>query len=238
MRRCVQRSAAWVLAWAPIALLVAAPSAAVPQIYQFVSGQAHITANVVGQTTLLVDTVVALDGTFFQFDPSPVGVPSFEISIAPTGPIPMSASYGGYDTFVIESALLVPGTGYGSTGIALGGGAYSVSMGPLDVNAVYSATDSTNTNPPANNVPISFTNPTLNASVDTDLILFELIGVTLGIIPGALVGEAQDLIVKGDITFVGQVPEPATGALLSLGLLGLALRRASPARSAACAARR
>jgi hypothetical protein len=63
-------------------------------------------------------------------------------------------------------------------------------------------------------VPLSFSNPSLNATVDTNLITFELLGVTLGFIPGYLVGETEDLIVKGDITFVGAVPEPGTGSLL------------------------
>jgi hypothetical protein len=62
--------------------------------------------------------------------------------------------------------------------------------------------------------------------VDTNLITFELLGVTLGFIPGYLVGETEDLIVKGDITFVGAVPEPGTGSLLGFGILGLAMRHA------------
>jgi len=216
------------------ALLLAAPAVALPQTFNFVAGQAHITANVVGETTFLVDTVVDLDGTFVIFDDAPVGVPDLEISIAPTGPIMMSATYGGYDTFVIESAFLTPGAGFSSSGVLVAGSEYSVLMGPLDVDAVYSASDSTLVNPPASNVHISFTNPSLSATVDTDLIVFELMGVTLGIIPGFLVGETSDLIVKGDITFVGMVPEPTTGALLGLGILALAWssRRASPRTSA------
>jgi hypothetical protein len=203
---------------------------AVSQTFSFVSGQAHITANIVGQTTFLVDEVVALDGTFVDFETAPVGVPDLQLSLAPTGPIAMSGTYGGYDTFVIESAFLVPSAGFSSAGILVSGSEYSVTMGPIDVNAVYSASDSTLVNPPASNVPISFTNPSLTATVDADLITFEMIGVTLGVIPGALLGEASDLIVKGDIIFVGAVPEPTTGALLGLGLFGLALSRSHSSR--------
>jgi hypothetical protein len=224
------------LLWASAVSLWTAPAVALPQTFDFVSGSAHITANVVGQTSLLVDTVAALNGTFFQFDPSPVSVPDFKISLAPTGPIAMNGRYGGYDMFTINSALLVPGTGFSSSGVAVGGSKYSVSMGPLNVNAVYSATDSTGFTPPASNVTLPpFTNPSLNATVDANLITLELFGVTLGIFPGAFVGEASNLIVKGDITFVGKlntatVPEPTTASLLGLGLLGLALRRRDFAR--------
>jgi hypothetical protein len=120
---------------------------------------------------------------------------------------------------------LTPDVGYSSAGMFLGAGQYSVQMGPVYVDSVYSAEDSNNVNPPVYDVPLPFTNPSLNASVDTDLVIFEMIGVTLGVIPGALVGESADLIVKGDITFVGIVPEPGTGLLMALGLSGIAVLR-------------
>jgi hypothetical protein len=209
--------------------LLSGPALALPTTFEFVSGQAHVTASVVGQSTLLVDTVVALDGTFVDFETAPVGVADFELSIAPTGPIAMNGSYGGFDTFVIESALLVPGAGFSSSGVAVGGTEYSIVLGPLDVNAVYGASHSSGSPGPVSGVSISFTNPSLSATVSSDTMTFEMIGVTLGIIPGALVGEAADLIVKGDITFVGApsapIPEAGTGALLATGLVALAAAR-------------
>lgn len=208
---------------------IASAANAIPQTFSFVSGQVHITANVVGQAGFLLDTVQPLDGSFIDFESAPVGVTDFEISIAPTGSLMLSSSYGGYDTIVIESSILTPGVGYTSSGSFLGGGQYSVLMGPVDVDAVYSASDSGMVTPPVANVPLSFTNPSLTATVNADLVTFEMNGVTLGIIPGALVGETSDLIVKGDITFVGIVPEPGTGLLMGLGLSGIGLlrRRAS-----------
>lgn len=221
------------LSWLCWLLLLPTPALALPQTYSFVSGTARVTAQVIGQPDFLVDTLVALDGTFIDFDEALVSVTDFEISIAPTAPIAMSGSYGGFDTFSIDAATLSPGTGYSSSGVSVGGSQYSVAMGPLDVNAIYSASDSTLTNPPVSGVPITFTNPSLTATVDTDLIVFELVGVTLGVLPGYLVGEASDLIVKGDIVFIGAVPEPTTGALLGLGLLGLAAPRFRSARASA-----
>jgi hypothetical protein len=187
----------------------------------------HITAS--AGVTPIVDEIVALDGTFVDFETAPVGVPNFEISIAPSGSIAMLTPYGGYDTFSILSAVLTPGTGYTTSGSLLGGSEYDVLMGPIDVDAVYSATDSGAITPPSGPVPISFTNPSLTATVDTDLITFEMMGITLGIIP-ALPGETSPLIVKGDITFTGIVPEPTTGLLFGTGLIALGLRRARSLR--------
>ena len=195
---------------------------AVPTTFTFVSGQAVITAS--AGATLIVSDVVDLDGTFVDFETSPVGITDFVFSIGTSAPIAMLTPYGGYDTFVIESALLTPGTSFSSSGLFVGGSEYSVSMGPIDVDAVYSASDSTLTNPPASNIPISFTNPTLNATVDANLVTFEMVGITLGVIP-PLPGETSPLVVKGDITFVGIIPEPTTGLLVGMGLFGLALGR-------------
>jgi hypothetical protein len=41
----------------------------------------------------------------------------------------------------------------------------------------------------------------------------------------ALPGETSPLVVKGDITFVGIIPEPTTGLLVGMGLFGLGLGR-------------
>jgi len=207
---------------AAAALIFAATANATPTSFTFVSGTARITAS--AGVTPVVDEVVALDGTFVDFEISPVGVTDFEISIGTTAPITMINAYGGFDTLVIESALLTPGTGYSSSGTLVGGTEYSVTMGPIDVDAVYSASDSTLTNPPASNIPISLTNSSLNVTIDTDTVILEMTGITLGVIP-ALPGETSPLIVKGDITFVGIVPEPTTGLLVGAGLFGLALGR-------------
>jgi hypothetical protein len=204
------------------AVALIATSANAVTSFTFVSGEVHITAS--AGITPIVDEIVALDGTFVDFETAPVGVPDFEISLAPSGAISMLTPYGGYDTFEILSAVLTPGAGYTSSGVFAGGTEYSVTMGPIDVDAVYSATDSGLVTPPSGPVPISFTNPSLTASIDAGLITFEMMGITLGVI-GPFGGETSPLIVKGDITFVGVVPEPSTGLLVGTGLFGLAAQR-------------
>lgn len=198
-----------------------ASSASAVSTFTFVSGEVHITAS--AGATPIVDTIVDLDGTFIDFETAPVGVPDFKISLQPTGPIAMLSPYGGYDEFTIVEAILSPGTLYSSSGVLVIGSEYSVLMGPIAVDATYSATDSTLTNPPSGNVHLPiFENPSLTATIDTDLVTFEMMGITLGVIP-PLAGESSPLIVKGDITFVGAVvvPEPSTGLLVGMGLFGL-----------------
>jgi hypothetical protein len=210
-----------------LALFAVGPASATS--FTFVSGEVHITAS--AGIVPIVDEIVALDGTFVDFEIAPVGITDFEFSIAPSGSISMLTPYGGYDTFEIVSAILSPGVGFTSSGSFVAGSQYSVTMGPIDVDAVYSATDSLLITPPSGPVPISFTNPSLTATVDTDLVTFEMIGITLGVIP-ALGGETSPLVVKGDITFVGVIPEPTTGLLVGMGLLGLSVRRKLDLRKA------
>jgi len=206
------------------AVVLIAGSAGAVTSFTFVSGEVHITAS--AGVTPVVDTIVALDGTFVNFETAPVGVPDFEISLLPTGPITMLNPYGGYDEFTIVEAILKPGTLYSSSGVFVSGSEYSVLMGPIAVDATYSATDSSMTNPPSGNVVLpTFENPTLSATVDTDLISFEMMGITLGVLPGAAFGEPFPLIVKGDITFYGVVPEPSTGLLVGLGIFGMGAQR-------------
>lgn len=207
-------------------LLYSLPALAAPVNYTFVSGYVDVTASRTDDPfTFLLDERLVLDGDFFEFDAMAISVSDFRITAPQSGTLPLSSAYGGFDRVVIESLMLTPGNGYSSSGTALSPTEFSLNSGPIMVDAVYSAFDSNNVNPPVSNIGLSFETNTLSSTVDTDMVMFELTGLTLGFLPGADFGESADLVVKGDVTFFGVVPEPATASLMGLGLVCLAWGR-------------
>lgn len=214
--------------WIAAAALIASPAAAT--VYTFTSGTATITATA-GATTIMTATIVPLTGVFVDFDTAANAgdgeLVDFNITLGPTAVIPISP-YGGYDEVVIESADISPGAGYTNLfNSNLGGGLYSLFATPLDTNGVYSAYDTSLVNPDVTNVPVPFSDTnSINGTVNIAMGTLELTGITIAQLPAGLFpGETENLVVKADIAFTGMVPEPATGLLVSLGLLWVGARR-------------
>jgi len=151
----------------------------------------------------------------------------FSITTPQSGPITLVNQYGAYDTFVIESAGITPGVSFSNLYLAPAGPtAWNFLVGPVDVAGIYSASHSSGTPPPQNNLAVPFVGTSnLNGSIDTDLMIFELMGITLAVLPGIAFDETDDLIIKADLVWVGVIPEPGTALLLSSGLIGLAVMR-------------
>jgi len=214
-----------------VLLLAASAAVATPTTFYFGSGTAKITATA-GATTVVDDTI-ALDGVFVTFDPDVPEVVDFSITAPQSAPITMVNPYGGFDTFVVESASIVPGGSFSNFSVtSTGPNTWAFLIGPVDVAGVYSAWNSGGPPPdPVMNLAAPFTGTSyLNGSIDTDLMTFELLGVTLADLLGSNFGESEDLIMKADITWTGTVPEPGTAALLATGLTGLAAFRRRIAR--------
>jgi hypothetical protein len=210
------------------AVCLAGNAWASPVTFFFDSGSAHVTATRSSDNSIVVSETVALDGVFVEFDAAVPELVDFDISAAMTGAISMLQPWGGFDTFVIESASITPGVAYSSIFVSMiGPTQYSFLVGPVDVDGVYSAFNSGGPPPlPVMNVPVPFVGASfLNGTIDTDSMVLELLGITLAEIPGAAFGETDNLLIKADITWTGAVPEPGTSILVGLGLFLLASRR-------------
>ena len=207
-------------------LLVATGVQAVPSTFFFTSGSVTITASTELSNQLVMSTTVPMDGVFVTFDQAGDGELTDFLFSMPQTPVLTLTGYGPYDELVIESSTIQPGIGYNNLfNTDQGGGIYTFLAGPTDIDGIYSVSDSGGILPPQNNVPINLTDDSLiNGTVDLNSLSLELLGITLLSIEGAPFGESENLIVKGDFTLIGAVPEPGTAALLSLGMVSLGIR--------------
>jgi hypothetical protein len=223
------RATRWVIAAIGALCLASLPGVSAATTFYFTTGSATVTATA-GSSTVLSPTVVTINGVFVDFDESGNGqLVDFDITLPQSATLNLTTPYGGYDEVVIESADLSPGVGFNNLNNQnLGGGIYTFLAGPTDINGVYSASDSTLTNPSMMNVPVPFTDTSyISGTVDVTLGTLELTGITLTKLPAGLFGETDDLVVKADITFTGLVPEPGTGLLVGVGVTLMAIRRRS-----------
>jgi len=193
--------------------------------YHYTSGFATVTASPVGSTTPLGSATLSLNGIFADFDPSTGILSDFNFTTTPNQWIVLSAVYGGYDQVWVNSASLVPGTGYsiGPTTL-LSPGHWDTSVSPVVVNASWSGVNSM-THVTAGPFPLSYPNTTpLSATIDVVAGTFTLQGITLGVIP---VPSENSVIVGANLTFTGAqaVPEPSGLGMLALAAFGLGLLR-------------
>lgn len=208
-------------------LLFAAQAQAAPITFFFTAGSADVTATTSVSGTVVVDTTIDLDGVFVTFDDAIPEVVDFSITAPQSSSITMTNPYGGFDTFVIESAIITPGTGFTNISVTSGGpDIWNFLIAPVDIAGEYSASHTSGIPPAVMNLPVPFTDPSaLSGTINTDAMTFELLGITLAELDGSNFGETEDLIIKADITWSGVVPEPGTATLLGCGLAGLAARR-------------
>jgi len=145
----MNRTASWALAALGTMCLMLLPGTAAATTFFFTPGTALVTATS-GQSTVLSETLIPLSGAFVTFDATGDGqLVDFDITIPQTSVLGLDTPYGGYDEVVIESADLMPGVGFSNLfNTDVGGGVYTFLAGPIDIDGVYSASDSTARPPP------------------------------------------------------------------------------------------
>lgn len=205
---------------------LASAAGAVPVTYNFTSGDVTITATVNGNT-VAGPVTVGLTGVQVTIDESLNYMNSFQFTVGASGSVTISPAYLGYTSINIDFAS-ISATGGSLTLLDPGPPKeYGYSIGPVNVAGQFDAVHAIPANS-INNAPFGFVNASASGSVFIDPLLGELFldGITLGQLDPDGPGGMAPLILKGDFTFTGIVPEPGTALLFGCGIAGLAgLRR-------------
>jgi len=219
----------WLLCLGGLTSLSATAALAAPITYNLDSGFAVVSAVRAGVgTTILAPVNLNLMSATIEFDPMTGQIFDFSLSIAPSGTLTVANPYGPYEEFSIDSAMVEADLTFSTlSSIPTGVDSWQILAGPLDITATYSATDLDGIAPNINMLPVPFVNPSplLSATVSGGMLIIEMQGLTLTDVDGAVFGETDDLNVKADVFFTAVIPEPSTGLLMMLGLVGFSLRR-------------
>ena len=231
-------------------LLLATPAYAVPVNYNLDTGNIQVQAfNTLTDALVFDETLTLSTDSFLVFDP--VGTPTifglgtlddFSFEIDPNqGPFTLGDPFGPYEQVTIEMASIEPGSGYANliTTSLFDPDIFDIQAGPLAFDARFGAVDLDGIAPTlTGEIPDLVPNSNLTGSVT-------LVGpgqvqvssntFTMATLDGAPFGETADLRLDVNIFFAGSqgpvIPEPATGSLMALGLIGIAMSRKVRRRS-------
>ena len=208
-----------------LALSLGTGASAAPVTYSHTGGSATLTVTLGSDPTIVGTATLPIVGTFATFDDATIELVDFEFQAEGTIPFAAGVTWGGFGDIVLTNATINPGAGYGHDAqVDMGSGQYLVSVSPVQISTTVTASSSTDLWDAS---PISGQGP-LSATVivfGTGNQNISITGITIGQIRGDSVylqsPEFDDLIIKADLVFEGQVPEPGVGILL--GMAGVSL---------------
>jgi hypothetical protein len=168
---------------------------------------------------------VALTGGAITVDNAALTLDAIRLEIAATT-IALGQPFGGYDEITVESAILEGDLSFATIVSSGFPGLFTAVTGPLTVIGSWGATDSNGINPSTSGNSIVFPILSLVAVVNQNPRV-EINSVTINSIDGDPFGHpGEHLTIIG--TYVVVTPEPGTGVMLILGLVGLGMRRRDP----------
>ena len=204
--------------------LLAAPVRALPTVHTVIGGFVNIEVRL-GGLTIGSASGVALTGGAITVDNAALTLDAIRLEIAATT-IALGQPFGGYDEITVESAILEGDLSFAtivSSGVPE---LFTAVGGPLTVIGSWGATDSNGINPSTSGNSIVFPILSLVAVVNQNPRV-EINSVTINSIDGDPFGHpGEHLTIIG--TYVVVTPEPGTGVMLILGLVGLGMRRRDP----------
>ena len=202
-----------------VSLLLPVSASALPVTYTFNSGSVTLTATVSG-SLVSGPATTALSGLSVTVDETALTLDSMTLTMGSLGPVPILPPYLGFTSINIDFASLSASGGtltpvdpgppseysYVISGVTVSGQLDAVNLVP--VNSL-------------NNQPFGFVNPSASGTIFIDPFAgtLDLDGITLGVIDPDGPGGAAPLVIKGDFTFSGEVPEPGVVSLLGTAAL-------------------
>lgn len=200
---------------AALLLLAASSAEAAPLRYDYVTGVASV--RLVQGMTVLSSATADLTGTFATFDDAVPALTDFEFVIDDDsvllGPL------GSIDVFLTATDAL----GFSAPATPLGGGVYSWSGGAVDVVGSLSFTGGLLD---GQTVPVTISLPSISGNFRTASTATETFGLANAFNVYFFEIDGVPYHVQASVGFKGlAVPEPATAALLALGLAAIARRR-------------
>jgi len=216
------------IGWIPLALclLLPAVSARAVPVFHTVQPGGSGTATAQATTSLvpLANFVLPSTSGTLTIESTTRAITDLDLLFGATSLTVLGSAYGSYDRMRIDSLALSPGPGFSSTITHNTGGSSQMTVTSLAAELIYSFEDSSGSFAPANSVSLNFTAPSMTAAVTED----GATSIVVTGVPVALLNPAQfslaapetdNLLIVGQFTFsASSVPEPSTGALLSLGI--------------------